>query len=657
MALKNSDRKKVQHIHHTTVQKKPVSVKPLIIGTSVIVAIAIIVFSPCLTGEFLSWDDYNYIRDNPLIRVFSLDNIIHVFNYKTIVVGNYHPLTILSYMIEYQIAGLNPFLYHFNNLLLHLFNIVLVSHLMWLLTKKKYATLIATALFAVHPMRVESVVWAAERKDVLYTFFFLLSLMFYIYFLVKAGRNKQYYLISIFFFILSILSKGQAVVLPLTLFLVDYWYDRKITLNSVLNKIPYLFFSLMSGILAIVAQHSSLTEQRLLVHSFLERLSIAAFNLTAYLYKLVYPFNLSCFYRYPTADEMFWVYGGALIAIALIIVTAVFFRKNKPVVFGSLFFLFTISIVTQILPVGNAIIADRYTYIPYFGLFFIAGVLLDNQLVSKHGKPKLVIVLVIAVLSVFSVKTYLQARTWHDNETLWKHALSQDPKNAVACTNLGHYYIDTEDYTLAIDLLKKAIQNEGVYSEIYNAYQNLGVAYGKIGKDEEAVRCFSTAFSRKPGYIDAVFSRGLAYTNLSKYDSAIADFTTIISKIDSLNTKSYYSRGVAFNKANMPDRAIADYTTAIRIDPGYDGAYVNRGNIYFFRNSFDAAIDDYNIALRINPGDAKTFLNRSFAYFKKHRYKEALNDALKAKELKMEVHPRYISDLENAIRHLSTVPE
>ena len=643
---KKSDINKVQHTRSTAGKTKPASLKPLIIGTSLIAAVAFLVFSPCLTADFLSWDDYNYIRDNALIRVFSWSNIMHIFHYKTIVVGNYHPLTILTYLMEYQVAGINPFLYHFDNLLLHLVNICLFAWLMWLLTKKTYATLLATALFAVHPMRVESVVWAAERKDVLYTCFFLLSLIFYLYFLLKTNRNYRYYLISLGLFLLSILSKGQAVVLPLTLFLVDYWFEKKITLRSLLNKAPYFLLSLISGIMAIVAQHTSLTEQRLMAHTLAERVAIAFFNVTAYLYKFVFPRNLSSFYKYPAAGDMGWVYAGALVAIAMIAATWFFFRKNRTVVFGSLFFLFTLSIVTQILPVGNAIIADRYTYIPYIGLFFIAGMLFDRFITVKPAKSSYFLVLPAVVLILFAIKSYFRSTEWRNNSTLWESAIQHDPDNGVALCNLGKEYVDKEDYQTAITLFKRAIQNEETFTECYNAYQNLGVAYAKAGDETGAVKNFSSAISRRPGFTEALFNRGLSYTSMGKYDSAVADFTTILTRMDSLSTKAYYSRGIALNKMNQPGRAIADYSTAIRIDPGYANPYVNRGNIRFAQNEFGAAVTDYSAALKINPDDGPTWLNRSFNYFSMQRYREALDDALKAQALKTDVDPNYLNDLQ-----------
>ncbi|MEI6681686.1 MAG: tetratricopeptide repeat protein [Bacteroidota bacterium] len=634
----------------TAAKAKNPGIKLLVAGTGVIALVAFLVFSPCLKGEFLGWDDYNYIRDNELIKVFSWANIRHIFHYKTIVVGNYHPLTVLSYVFEYRLVGLNPFLYHFDNLLLHLFNILLFAWLMWLLTKKSYATLLATALFALHPMRVESVVWAAERKDVLYAFFFLLSLIFYVHFLVKSRRNSQYYFLSLIFFLLSVLSKGQAVVLPLTLFLVDYWFQKKLSVRSVLNKLPYLAISLVSGILAITAQHSSLTENRLMAHSLFERAAFALFNVSAYLYKLVYPFNLSCFYKYPAVNDMGGVYAGALGAVIITGAAAFFFRKNRMVVFGALFFLFTLSIVSQILPVGNAIIADRYTYIPYIGLFFIIGLLFDRVVGSKQKYKGAIIAIPVVILVVFSVRSYAQSLTWHNNETLWKNALKYDPDDGVALTNLGWEYIDRKEYPTAIDLLQRAIQNEATYIECFHAYQNLGYAHSMLGMKEEAVRNFTSAITRQPGYVDGYFNRGLAYSEMGKYDSAVADFTTILTSYNATHTRALYSRGSAFNKLNQPDRAIADYTSAIRIDPGYSGAYVNRGNIYFAQNMFEKAIEDYNIALKITADDGNTWLNRSFASFRLHRYRNALDDAMKARDLKMAVPPKYILDLQSAVK-------
>ena len=620
------------------------------VGYAVIAMTAFIVFSPSLRSEFQGWDDYNYIRDNALIRSLTWDNLVHIFNFRTIVVGNYHPLTILTYILEYHLVGLNPFLYHFDNLLLHLLNTGLVCLFMWRLTGRQPATLLVTALFALHPMRVESVVWAAERKDVLYTFFFLLSLLSYLRFRIKKTTKMRDYGLSLLFFTLSLLSKGQAVVLPLVLILVDWWLDKKLTIRLAANKIPFLLLALASGIIALLAQHNSLTEQRLLSRTWPERIIIALFNVTAYLYKLVFPFNLSNFYKYPAPGDMGWVYAGAVATVLIMIAVAVFLRRNRVVVFGFLYYLATLSIVTQILPVGNAILADRYTYIPYIGLFFLAGMGYDHMVTTRRNSRTWLVTAVVVLLLVFSVKSYLQAGVWHDNFSLWENALRHDPDNGVAYNNLGQCYLELKDYDRAIPLLKEAVRNEATFVENHQAYQNLGVAYSGSGKQEEAIRFFTEALTRRTEFAEAYFGRGLAFSALGKYEEAVADFSRIIDSLNPRDPRAYYSRGIVFNRMKQPDRALEDYTNAIRIDPGYGGAYVNRGNIYYSRDQLELALADYNKALQADPSDGNTFLNRSFVHFRLKKYREAYDDALQARELKMQVHPQYLEDLAKAIK-------
>ncbi len=310
-----------------------------------ILGAAFVVFSPGLRNEFVTWDDYNYIVNNPVVQSLSIENILHIFHYKTFIMGNYHPLTILSYAVEYKVAGLNPLLYHLNNILLHLLNTALLAYIIWNLSKKYYTTIIATALFAIHPMRVESVVWAAERKDVLYTFFFLFSFIFYLWYITKEEKKNRNYILSLVFFLFSILSKGQAVVLPLTFILIDYWIKRPITKKIVIDKIPFFLLSLAFGLLAMSAQSSSLTAQRLDDYTIFERLLFANYNLVAYLYKLIAPFSLACFYGYPAANEMLKVYVSPFIVLAILTWIIVKHRSNRSIMFGTAFFLFTIFIV------------------------------------------------------------------------------------------------------------------------------------------------------------------------------------------------------------------------------------------------------------------------------------------------------------------------
>jgi len=612
----------------------------------ILLVVSFIVFSPALRNELVSWDDYSYIRDNPVVQNFSGENLKHIFDFNTFIMGNYHPLTILTYMIEYQVSGPSPFLYHLTNLLLHLCNIVLFSILIWLLTRRFYATLIAAALFAIHPMRVESVVWAAERKDVLYTLFYLFSVIAYIYYLTRSEKRSGNYAISLLFFLLALLSKGQAVVLPLTLFLIDFWYGKKIDWKSILNKIPFFALALIFGIIALQAQSSSLTEGRMLTYTFAERTLFAVYNLSAYLYKLIFPYNLATFYGYPAPNDMLMIYAGAVIALAILAYVFIRQRKNKVVMFGSLFFLFTVFIVIQLLPVGNAIIADRYTYIPYIGLFFILAMLLDPLLSSGSlRRRKAIGTLVLLQLVIFAGASFIQSRTWKNNETLWLRVIENDPEQGMAYNNLSIHYIDAEKYDTAFILLNQCLVSPKPYPEKYKAYQNLGKAYSETDQPLKAIKNFNQALTMSPRFMEAMFGKGLVYSDIGQYDSAIAIFTKILVDLNPKHHESYYSRAIACNKKGLTDRAIADYTSAIRVKPNYTSAFTNRGNIYFNLNQFDKAIQDYSVVLRLDPENGTTYRNRSFAYFRKGDYARALSDAEQARALNVTIHPEYLNDL------------
>jgi tetratricopeptide (TPR) repeat protein len=621
----------------------------LILWTGLLLAISFIVYSPALKNELVNWDDYNYIRDNPAIQSLSMSNILNIFNFRTFIMGNYHPFTILSYAIEYKFAKADPFLYHLDNILLHLINISLFCWLMWCLTRKYYAALIAAALFAVHPMRVESVVWAAERKDVLYTCFYLLALISYLFFLTRQKNNRKFYFLSLFLFLFSVLSKGQAVVLPLTFLLIDYWFSRKITLANVLNKIPFFALSILFGILAIQAQSSSLTTERLASHTFFERLVFASFNIIAYLYKLVFPYKLSCFYGYPKSDEMGFVYAGGLMAILIVTLVLVFLRKNRIILFGTLFFLFTVFIVIQLMPIGNAIIADRYTYIPYIGLFFIIAMLLDPLIQDKMKKWSWIRYPLIIQFCVFCIFSFIQSGIWRNNATLWENVIKNNPREGMAYNNVATEYMERKEYDKAKEALYKSIHNSENYPEVYRSYHNLGKAYSESGDPQKGISFYTTALTISPTFQDAYFGRGLTYTDMGKYDSAVADFTYILNNLQPNHAMSFYSRAMAYKKSNRLDSAIIDYGRAIKVKPDYSDAYTNRGNIYFNREELDKALTDYNEALKYVPDDGKTYLNRSFTYFKKGDFEHALLDADSALKYKGAVSPDYIKDLKNII--------
>jgi len=589
---------------------------------------ALIVFSPALSNEFVNWDDYAYIVNNPVIKDLSAGNIMHIFNFNTHVVGNYHPLTVLSYAIEYNLVGAKPFLYHLDNILLHLFNIWLLSILVWKLTKHYYAVIIAVCLFAIHPMRVESVVWAAERKDVLYTCFFLLSSLFYIRFLQLPDKKTNNYLLCFFFFLLSILSKGQAVVLPLVLILFDYWFSDKFTVKNIIQKIPFFVLAIAFGILATNAQSSSLTSERLLHFTFSDRIFFASYNLLAYPFKLLFPYQLACFYGYPLKSEMLFYYLCLPALLILLSILIYKFRKNKLVVFSTLFFLSTIIIVIQLLPIGNAIIADRYSYIPYIGFFILIGELLNRLIENKPKLKTFILALTGLQIIVFGISSFKQSQTWRTSETLWTQALKVNPKEPVALNNLGVYYFEQGNSAISIPLFLQCIENSENYLEVYKAHSNLGGAYKNVNKFDSALIAYNKSIELQPAFTDAIFGKGLLLTDMKLYGEAVSVFTELL-KTDSKNERNNYSRAIAYRGMNKTDSAILDYRQAIQINPQYAEAYTNLANIYFMQQNLPLAIENYTKSVEIRP-DGNTYLNRSKTFFTLNKYQEALDDYNKA---------------------------
>ncbi len=267
----------------------------------VLVVITSAIYFKSLNNQLTNWDDNHYIIENADIKTFHGDSLNYTFKkiFKTYEQGNYHPLTMLSYALEYEKFKLNPRPYHLSNLILHLFNTLLVLCFIWLLTKQKWVAFITAILFAIHPMHVESIAWVSERKDVLYSFFYLSALCTYIFYLQKEQKKGLFYLLTLLLFVFAVLSKAMAISLPIVFFAIDYFLGRKITLKNSLAKAPFLLISLVFGIIAILAQKSGNAMDDITQYNFFDRILFSTYGLMTYLLKLIAPIGLSGFYRYP----------------------------------------------------------------------------------------------------------------------------------------------------------------------------------------------------------------------------------------------------------------------------------------------------------------------------------------------------------------------
>ncbi|MCX6268418.1 MAG: hypothetical protein NTW16_13835 [Bacteroidetes bacterium] len=359
---------------------------------AVILTVTLMAFYPSLQNGLLkTWDDQAYVTRNELVKSISPGNIVKIFKEDKGLYANYHPLTTLSLAINYHISKEDPFGYHFTNLLLHLLNTLLVFIFIYLLTKKNLLIAgVSSLLFGLSPVHVESVAWISERKDVLYAFFFLASLISYQHFFKK--QDWKFYILSILLFLCSLLSKAMAASLPLVLILIDYLEKRRWSWKFLTDKIPFFLLAILLGIYAITIQAEG-NAMGAVTFPLGMRIFHACYGFSAYILKILIPTGLSAFYPYPyPLINSAWVTNDtpAIFYLTFILTVAIFCfsiyciisnRKNLEIPgFGLLFYAVTIALVLQFLPVGRAIMADRYAYIPSIGIFSHAG--------TDHGMEK-----------------------------------------------------------------------------------------------------------------------------------------------------------------------------------------------------------------------------------------------------------------------------
>ncbi|MGQ0827852.1 MAG: tetratricopeptide repeat protein [Bacteroidota bacterium] len=505
----------------------PPSYNKLLLVVLIIVTAAI--YFKSLNNQLTTWDDKNYITENKDIRSLHGDSINYTIKetFSSYVMGNYHPLTMLTYCMEYAKYKLNPKPYHVTNLIIHLLNALLVFAFIWLLTQQQWVAFITALLFAIHPMHVESVAWVAERKDVLYSFFYLSALCTYLVYLKKEKGKWIWYTFIFLLFILGLLSKAMTVTLPIVLFAIDYFLDRKFTGKVILEKLPFIVVSFIFGYIAIEAQKSANAIDDISNYNFFDRILFTSYGIITYLWKMIAPINLSCFYDYPTKvngmyPAIFYIAPIIILVLAFLIYRSI--RFGKDIVFGFGFFLITIVLVLQILPVGGAIIADRYTYLPYIGIFFILARWINNVMENKLQRSKTLKIPVIVGFTVFSVLccylTVQRCKIWNNSLVLWNDVIEKYDASPKAYNGRGDAYTIAKKYDKAVADLSRAIQLKSDYPE---AYYNRGLAYYYLGKHEEAISDYTSAIQYNPKLAVAYYNRAGTYFTIQKFQPALED--------------------------------------------------------------------------------------------------------------------------------------
>jgi len=610
-----------------------------------VLALTLAVYLPSLRNGFTNWDDNYYVTENPLIAGSSWKAIL-----TTPVAGNYHPLTIASLALNYRISGLRPGSYHALNLLLHLANTALVFLFIYMLSGGRLWTSVVTSgFFGIHPMHVESVAWIAERKDVLYTLFYLAGLIAYLRYLER--KRPPWLGAALVASVLSLASKPAAVVFPLTLLAIDYFRRRPMRLPVLVEKAPFFAVSIVGGLLTLHAQQAAgaITEH----WGAFEKLLFACYGTVMYLGKLLFPVQLSAIYPYPRigGGGLGPEYYLALAAVVVIVPAALYlFRRNRVVLFGLAFFLINIVLVLQFFAIGGAVLAERYTYVPYIGLFFAIGWWLDEPRDRAPGAFPLRRVLagLLVLLGLFSaIQTVRRVQVWRNAETLWNDTIGKYPRRiADAYNNRGYYYYQQGGrFEEALADFDQAL---ALNADFHRAWVNKGMTLAALDRGDSAQICFERALEIQPDDPDVLNDRGAIKFRNGDLTGAVSDYSRAIERKPGLRD-AYTNRALAYIRMAEYEKSIEDSRRAIALAPGDPKNYLQHGSIGVALHQLGRdrqAIPEYDEAIGSAPEGEPLlggyYLYRSYSWQALGDAARALRDAREASRLGAPIDPAYL---------------
>ena len=609
------------------------------------------VYLPSLDNEFTNWDDEYYVTENPLLANPTLGALL-----TANLGGNYHPLTMATLALNYRISGLNPASYHWFNLILHLANTALVFFFIRKLSGGRFWTTVGTALFfGIHPMHVESVAWISERKDVLYAFLYLIGLIAYLRYLVQ--RRPAWLVATFLAFVLSVASKPAAVVFPLTLLAIDYFRRRPWTPAVALEKAPFFAASLAGGLLTLVAQRFVGAVASPHVWSPFQKLLFASYGTVMYVVKLFVPVGLSAIYPYPNPNATPSAIGPefyvALGALAILLPAIVYLCRRVPVVlFGIGFFFINLVLVLQFFTVGQAVMADRYTYLPYIGLFFALTWWLDEGPGTVPGRLPLrpAIAGGLLLLLPFSlVQTWRRCDVWQNSGTLWNDTIRKYPSQiANAYNNRGCYSLDKGNPDAGLADFDRALAIDSTFGR---AWLNKGTVFAERSVNDSALVCFERAVALMPKSYEALNNRGAIKVRFRDLAGAVEDCSRAIAVNPSFRG-AYTNRAYAYSLLGEFERSIADRRRAIELDPRNPTNYLQWASIGSTLQQLGRhreAITQYGEAIRTAPpGDRRLgdyYLRRSRSWLATGDRNRALGDAREAARLGAKVDSTYLRQL------------
>jgi len=606
-------------------QKPAIWARPAIWALLALIVAAI--YWQTLDFKFTNFDDQTYVTENVHVQA-GLTAASIKWAFTSLDGSNWHPVTWLSHMLDWQIYGNQPGLHHLTNGLLHLLNAILLFLVLGRMTGSVWRSAFVAALFAAHPLHVESVAWVAERKDVLSALFWILTMWAYARYAERPSVRR--YVPALMFFALGLMAKPMLVTLPFALLLLDYWPLQRFKKNLKLllfEKIPFVTLATASSFVTYIAQKKGGSVAALLSVPFSLRVANAIVSYLGYLGRMCWPFRLAVLYPFSPAALQVWSVAGAAVFLAAVTAFAIGQRRKQPyITVGWFWYLGTLVPVIGLVQIGEQALADRYTYIPLIGLFLavawmIPAIILRGE-ESGQNRRKLkskpcatatgtreisLAITAIAVIIALTATARVQASYWQDSITLFSHALEVTVDNHVA-------------------------------------HNNLGIALDDNGKTEEAMAQYQEALRINPADPDANYNVGIALARRSRYAEAVEHYRLSLKGVPN-SPKILDNLGNALAVLGHSDQAIDCYRKSLTLNWNNPKAHNNLANVLSHQRRFEEAVSEYNKALKLKPDFKEAHSNLSVALFYEGDYTAAWREVHLARKYGAKSNPGVLNAL------------
>jgi tetratricopeptide (TPR) repeat protein len=609
-------------------------------GVCALLVVVFLVFGQTFRHGFVNYDDDQYFYSNPHVKAgLTWSGVTWAF--QAGYASNWHPLTWLSLMSDAQLFGPGPAGPHLTNIILHAANTVLLFLLLRRLTGAYWRSAAVAAVFAIHPLHVESVAWVSERKDVLSGFFFMLTLLMYARYVegIQAQKAKMFYGLALVLFALGLMSKPMLVTLPFVLLLLDWWplkrfefstfnSQRRTILQLALEKLPFFLLSAASCVATISAQQSAV--RSIVSLPLTDRLGNASVSYVIYLAQMFWPENLAVFYPYRLDLPAWQVAGTAALLFSATLLAFLMARKLPYFPVGWFWYLGMLVPVIGLVQAGDQSHADRYTYLPQIGLYLVIAWGVNDLTAPWRHRRQLLGMVACGVMIILMVCAWKQTTYWRDGESLWRHTIACTSENYTAQNNLGYVLAAQGRTSEAIEHYQKALE---IYPGYAEADINLGRVFLDEGRLDEAGEYFQRAVKVKPDSAEAHNDLGILFASQGRIAEAIENYQRAVELNPDL-AEAYNNLGILFASQGRFADAVKFYQKTLELEPDYADAHNNFGILVARQGQFPEAMKHFQKALDLNGNSAEANNDLGLLLVSLGRSAEAVGFYEKALELK-----------------------